>query len=110
MEDQSLSDGTRYQLAGAYSRLGAEARQASRFTDAIFFARQGLNAITDLPYRAVTSNLYYNLGTALEAGGDFEAAIQAYDDSADIDERIGRPQEAAQSRQRIGMLQRLISP
>ena len=110
MEDQSLSDGTRYQLAGAYSRLGAEARRSSRCTDAIFFARQGLNAITDLPYRAVTSNLYYNLGTALEAGGDFEAAIQAFDDSADIDERIGRAQEAAQSRQRIGILQRLISP
>ena len=47
---------------------------------------------------------------ALEADGDFEAAIQAYDDSADIDERIGRPQEAAQSRQRIGILQQLIPP
>jgi tetratricopeptide (TPR) repeat protein len=110
MEDQSLTDGARYQLAVAYSRLGAEARRSSRFSDAIFFARQGLNAITDLPYRAVTSNLYYNLGVALEANEDLEAAIQAYDDSADVDELIGRAREAAESRQRITILQRAISP
>lgn len=110
MEDRSLTDGARYQLAGAYSRLGAESRRSRRLSDAIFFARQGLSVIADLPYRAVTSNLYYNLGTALEVEGDFDAAIQAFDDSADVDELIGRGQEAMQSRQRIGILQRLISP
>ncbi len=109
MEDRNLTAGARYQLAGAYSRLGAESRQANRLSDAIFFARQGLGVIADLPYRAVTSNLYYNLGTALEVEGDFDAAIQAFDDSADVDELIGRGQEAVHSRQRIRILQKLIS-
>ena len=110
MEDRSLTDGARYQLAGAYSRLGAESRQSSRLPDAIFFARQGLSVIADLPYRAVTSNLYYNLGTALEAQGDFDAAIQAFDDSADVDELIGKGQDAVQSRHRIRILQKLLAP
>ena len=110
MEDRSLTDGARYQLAGAYSRLGTESRRSSRAPDAIFFARQGLSVIADLPFRAVTSNLYYNLGTALEAEGDFDAAIQAFDDSADVDELIGRDQDALQSRHRIRILQTLIAP
>ncbi|MHC4079741.1 MAG: tetratricopeptide repeat protein [Planctomycetota bacterium] len=110
MEDRSLSDGARYQLAGAYSRLGVESRESSRLPEAIFFARQGLSVIADLPYRAVTSNLYYNLGTALEAEGDFDAAIQAFDDSADVDELIGRGEDAVQSRQRIRLLRKFISP
>jgi tetratricopeptide (TPR) repeat protein len=110
MEDRSLTDGARYQLAGAYSRLGAESRRSGRLSDAIFFARQGLSVIADLPYRAVTSNLYYNLGTALEAERDFDAAIQAFDDSADVDELIGRGQDAVQSRHRIKILQKLIAP
>jgi tetratricopeptide (TPR) repeat protein len=108
MEDRSLTDGARYQLAGAYSRLGTESRRSNRLPEAIFFARQGLSVIADLPYRAVTSNLYYNLGTALEAEGDFDAAIQAFDDSADVDERIGRNHEAGESRQRIRILRQLI--
>lgn len=110
MEDRSLSDGARYQLAAAYSRLGTESRRSTRLPDAIFFARQGLSVIADLPYRAVTSNLYFNLGAALEAEGDFGAAIQAFDDAADIDERIGRSEEAWQARQRIGILRKLTAP
>ncbi|MHC4216983.1 MAG: hypothetical protein ACYSU7_00870 [Planctomycetota bacterium] len=110
LSDRRLSEGARYQLAGAYSRLGVEARRSSHASDAIFFARKGLGVVADLPARAVTSNLYYNLGTALEAGGDFEAAIQAFDDSADIDESIGRGPEAAQSRERISSLQKHILP
>jgi tetratricopeptide (TPR) repeat protein len=106
--DRSLSEGARYQLAGSYSRLGADARRGGHVSDAVFFARQGIGAIADLPPRAVTANLYYNLGTALEAGGDFDAAIQAFEDSADVDDMIGRAQEAAQSRERIGILHRLI--
>jgi tetratricopeptide (TPR) repeat protein len=110
LSDRILSEGARYQLAGAYSRLGVEARRSSHVSDAIYFARKGLSVIADLPPRAVTSNLYYNLATALETGGDFEAAIQAFDDSADIDESIGRHQDAVQSRERIRLLQRDVSP
>jgi tetratricopeptide (TPR) repeat protein len=110
MSDRSLSEGECFQLAGAYSRLGVEARRANHLSEAIFFARKGLNVVADLPARAVTSNLYYNLAVALEAEGDFEAAIQALDDSADIDALMGRWQEATQSRERIALLQKHISP
>jgi len=110
LSDQNLSDGARYQLAAAYSRLGVEARRAGQISDAIYFARRGLSAVEDLPVRAVTSNLYYNLATALESEGDFEAAVRAFDDSAEIDQMIGRHMEASESRHRMASLQKHISP
>jgi tetratricopeptide (TPR) repeat protein len=110
LSDQNLSDGARYQLAAAYSRLGVEARRSAQLSDAIYFARRGISAIEDLPVRAVTSNLYFNLATALESEGDFEAAVRAFDDSAEIDQMIGRHVEASESRQRIAVLQKHISP
>jgi tetratricopeptide (TPR) repeat protein len=110
LSDQRLSPGACYQLAAAYTRLGVEARRQGQISDAIYFARRGLSAVEDLPVRAVTSNLYYNLATALEAEGDFEAAMRAFDDSAEIDQMIGRHVEASESRQRIALLQRHISP
>jgi tetratricopeptide (TPR) repeat protein len=109
LSDQDLSDGARYQLAAAYSRLGVEARRSNQTSDAIYFARRGLSVIEDLPVRAVTSNLYFNLATALESEGDFEGAVSAFDDSAEIDQMIGRHVEASESRQRIALLQRHIS-
>ncbi len=96
-----LSDGARYQLAGACSRLGVEARRANRLPEAIAWARKGIEAVADLPSCAVTANLYYNLGVALDAAGDVHAAIHAFQDAAEIDELLERPDDAAQSQQRI---------
>ncbi len=99
-------EGARYQLACAYSRLGAEARRSMRFEDAVEFARKGLDSVSDLPPRAVTANLYYNLGVALDARGDVGAAIAAFEDSADVDDSIGRESEAAQARSSADLLRR----
>ena len=100
-----LGEGARYQLAGAYSRLGVESRRRDRLAEAVSLARQGLDAVGDLPPKAVTANLYYNLGIAIERKGDFVAAIEAFDDSAEIDDHIGRHDEASLARQRVNMLQ-----
>lgn len=100
-----LTDGGRYQLAGAWSRLGVEARRSSRYAGAIEYARRGLDAVADLPPRAVTSNLYYNLGVALEHAHELESAIEAFEDSAEIDDLIGRNAEAVLARERIRILQ-----
>lgn len=100
-----LSEGACYQLACAYSRLGVEARRAGRFPAAVRFAKRGLSAVADVPSSAVTSNLYYNLGIAMEGMADVQAAIEAFEDSAEIDEHIGRADEAALSQQRIKILQ-----
>ncbi len=99
-----LSEGARYQLAGIYSRLGVEARRAQRNAEAATFARKGLKAISCLTPRAITANLHYNLGVALEGSFDFPAAVKAFERSAAIDTAIGRPAEAAISRQRVMIL------
>ena len=104
-----LGEGARYQLAGAYSRLGVESRRSGRLVEAVSFARQGLDVVADLPPRAVTANLYYNLGIALERKREFVAAIEAFEDSAEIDELIGRHGEASLTRQRVNMLQGAVS-
>ena len=77
--------------------------------EAIGFARKGLAAVADLPSRAITANLYYNLGVALEHAGLGRAAIEAFGDSADVDELIGRSEEAELARQRITLLQNHVS-
>jgi len=101
-----LGEGARYQLAGVYSRLGAEARRAGRLDDAMKLARQGIEAIADLPPAAVTANLYYNLGIAAERRRYIETALEAFGDSAEIDDLIGRHDEATLTRQRMSLLQR----
>ncbi len=99
-------EGARYQLACAYSRLGAEARRSQRLDDAEGFARRGLDSVSDLPPRAVTANLYYNLGVALDARGDVGRAIEAFEDAADVDQSIGRESEATQARKSADLLRR----
>lgn len=99
-----LGEGARYQLAGAYSRLGVESRRSDRLAEAVSLARQGLDAVADLPPKAVTANLYYNMGIAIERKGDVVAAIEAFDDSAEIDDSLGRHDEASLTRQRVNML------
>ena len=99
-----LGEGARYQLAGAYSRLGVESRRSDRLAEAVSLARQGLDAVADLPPKAVTANLYYNMGIAIERKGDLVAAIEAFDDSAEIDDSLGRHDEASLTRQRVNML------
>jgi len=101
-----LGDGARYQLAGVYSRLGAESRRAGRLDEAMKLARQGIEAIADLPPAAVTANLYYNLGIAAERGRDLETALEAFGDSAEIDDLIGRHDEATLTRQRMSLLKK----
>ena len=100
-----LGEGARYQLAGVYSRLGAEARRTGRLDEAMSLARQGIEAITDLPPAAVTANLYYNLGVAAERRSDLDTALEAFADSAEIDDLIGRHDEATLTRQRVSLLQ-----
>jgi tetratricopeptide (TPR) repeat protein len=102
---RNLGEGARYQLAGVYSRLGAEARRTVRLQDAMKLARQGIEAIADLPPAAVTANLYYNLGVAAERHGDRNTAVEAFGDSAEIDDLIGRHDEATLTRQRLSLLQ-----
>jgi tetratricopeptide (TPR) repeat protein len=102
---RNLGEGARYQLAGVYSRLGAEARRTVRLQDAMKLARQGIEAIADLPPAAVTANLYYNLGVAAELNGDRNTAVEAFGDSAEIDDLIGRHDEATLTRQRLSLLQ-----
>ena len=104
LDEVSLDDGARYQLAGVYSRLGAEARRASRLAEAVSLAKRGIDVVADLPSSAVTANLYYNLGIALERSGELAAAIEAFGDSAEIDDLIGRYGEATLTRQRVAML------
>ncbi len=104
LDEVSLEDGARYQLAGVYSRLGAVARRANRLAEAVSLAKRGIEAVTDLPSSAVTANLYYNLGIALERSGALAAAIEAFDDSAEIDDLIGRYGEATLTRQRVALL------
>ncbi len=104
LEEVSLSEGARYQLAGVYSRLGAEARRASRLAEAVSLANRGIDVVADLPSSAVTANLYYNLGIALERSGELAAAIEAFGDSAEIDDLIGRYGEATLTRQRVALL------
>lgn len=99
-----LGEGARYQLAAAYSRLGVESRRSDRLAEAVSLARQGLDAVADLPPKAVTANLYYNMGIAIERKGDVVAAIEAFDDSAEIDDSLGRHDEASLTRQRVNML------
>ncbi len=99
-----LCEGARYQLAGVYSRLGAEARRAGRLDEAVKHARAGIEAIADLPPVAVTANLYYNLGVAAERGSDLDTALEAFGDSAEIDDLIGRHDEATLTRQRVSLL------
>ncbi len=101
---QELSDGMRYQLASAYSRLGVEARRAGRLDEAVALARSGLEAIADLPPCAVTATLYYNLGVALEESGSARLALGAYEDAVEIDEHLGRCDDADHARQRISHL------
>ncbi len=103
--DLDLCEGARYQLAGVYSRLGAEARRAGRLDEAVKHARAGIEAIADLPPVAVTANLYYNLGVAAERGSDLDTALEAFGDSAEIDDLIGRHDEAILTRQRVSLLQ-----
>ncbi len=100
-----LGEGARYQLAGVYSRLGAESRRAGRLDEAMRMARQGIEVIADLPPAAVTANLYYNLGTAAERRKDLDTALEAFADSAEIDDLIGRCDEATLTRQRMSLLQ-----
>ncbi len=102
---RNLGDGARYRLAGVYSRLGAEARRTVRLQDAMKLARQGIEAIADLPPAAVTANLYYNLGVAAERRSDLDTALEAFADSAEIDDLIGRHDEATLTRQRVSLLQ-----
>jgi tetratricopeptide (TPR) repeat protein len=102
---RNLGEGARYQLAGVYSRLGAEARRTVRLKEAMKLARQGIEAIADLPPAAVTANLYYNLGVAAERYGDRTTAVEAFGDSAEIDDLIGRHDEATLTRQRVSLLQ-----
>ncbi len=104
LDELSLDDGARYQLAGVYSRLGTEARRANRFDEAVSLAKRGIDAVADLPSSAVTANLYYNLGIALERSGELAAAIEAFGDSAEIDDLIGRFGEATLTRQRVALL------
>ena len=99
-----LGEGARYQLAGAYSRLGVESRRSDRLAEAVSLARQGLDAVADLPPKAVTANLYYNMGIAIERKGDLVAAIEAFDDSAEIDDSLGRHDEASLTRQRVNII------
>jgi len=99
-----LEEGARYQLAGAWSRLGVEARRSGAAGEAAVLARRGLEVVADLPPRAVTANLYYNLGIAFESDGDVPGAIEAFGDAADIEEHIGRTDEAAQAREHIRVL------
>ncbi len=86
---QAPGAGARYQVANAYSRLGAEARRLNRWEDAVRFATKGLDAVADLPPQAVTANLYYNLGVALEVRGEFGAAAEAFAAADEIDEALG---------------------
>ncbi len=105
LDEASLDDGARYQLAGVYSRLGAQARRAQHLTEAVSMAKRGIDVVADLPSSAVTANLYYNLGIALERSGDLAEAIEAFGDSAEIDDLIGRHGEASLTRQRVTLLQ-----
>ena len=57
-----------------------------------------------LPAQAVTANLYYNLGVALEHAAEIDAAMEAFEDSAEIDDFLGRAAEADLSRERIKIL------
>jgi tetratricopeptide (TPR) repeat protein len=104
LDGLQLGEGARYQLAGAWSRLGVEARRSGELDQAADLARRGLESVADLPPRAVTANLYYNLGIAFETNGDVAGAIEAFGDAADIEENIGRNDEAAQAREHIRML------
>ncbi len=104
VSELDLGEGARYQLAGVYSRLGTEARRAGRLDEAMRLARQGIEAIADLPPAAVTANLYYNLGTAAERRKDLDTALEAFADSAEIDDLIGRHDEATLTRQRMSLL------
>ena len=104
VSELDLGEGARYQLAGVYSRLGTEARRAGRLDEAMRLARQGIEAIADLPPAAVTANLYYNLGTAAERRKDLDTALEAFADSAEIDDLIGRRDEATLTRQRMSLL------
>jgi tetratricopeptide (TPR) repeat protein len=97
-------DGARYQLASAWSRLGVEARRERDLPGAVACARRGLDVVADLPPRAVTANLYYNLGVALECTGDLPESVESYEHAAEIDEMIGRRVEAAQCRLRIDVV------
>ena len=106
VSELDLGEGARYQLAGVYSRLGTEARRAGRLDEAMRLARQGIEAIADLPSAAVTANLYYNLGVAAERRSDLDTALEAFGDSAEIDDLIGRHDEATLTRQRMSLLTR----
>ncbi len=106
LEGLELGEGARYQLAGAWSRLGVEARRGGRNDEAASIARRGIEAVADLPPRAVTANLYYNLGVALETSGDVPGAIEAFEDAAEVEDFIGRDEEAAQSREHIRVLRK----
>jgi tetratricopeptide (TPR) repeat protein len=106
LHGRQLGDGARYQLACAYSRLGFEARRSGHATDAISYARRGIETITDLPPGAVTANLYYNLGIALQGTAKLDAAIEAFDDSAEIDDLLGRREDAVRTRDHVQILRR----
>ena len=98
--DLKLSEGGRYQLANGWCRLGVEARRSGDLDGAIHCAQRGLEAIGDLPPRAITANLYYNLAIAQEVHGNTAAAAAAFRDSAEIDEFIGRPGPAEEANRR----------
>ena len=105
---QAPTAGARYQVAGAYSRLGTEARRLNRLPEAVDFAREGISVVADLPPQAVTANLYFNLGVALEGRGEVAEAIEAFEDAAEIDAALGREPESAWSRQSIKTLRRRL--
>ncbi len=52
----------------------------------------------------MTANLYYNLGVAAERRSDLDTALEAFGDSAEIDDLIGRHDEATLTRQRVSLL------
>lgn len=106
LDHAGLTEGARYQLAGTYSRLGVESRRSNRLPEAVDFAKRGLETVADLPARAVTANLYYNLAVALEGIEELDSAIQAFEDAAEIDEQIGRADEAANARECVSLLRR----
>ena len=101
---QAPAVGARYQVAGAESRLGTEARRSNRLPEAVDFAKEGISVVADLPPQAVTANLYFNLGVALEGRGEVAEAIEAFEDAAEIDAALGREPESAWSRQSIKTL------
>ncbi len=90
LKASGLNEGGRYNVARCYAHLGCSARQSGQIELAVKIANMGISLIDGLPYRAVSSNLFYNLGVALEHSADFDGASNAYEKASEIDRILKR--------------------